>query len=136
MTAIDTNVFIYACDSSDREKQRLAMRAIENAEDGVLLWQVACEFIAASRKLGKLGFTPANAWDRLYEFVDIFPLILPSVMVLEHAARFQLERGVSYWDALLLAACVDCSATRLLTEDIPSSVNFGALSIENPFAGD
>jgi len=30
-------------------EQKLAL--ISNAGDGVLLWQVACEFVAASRKL-------------------------------------------------------------------------------------
>jgi hypothetical protein len=32
-------------------------------------WQVACEFIAASRKLAELGFTAAHAWQRLAEFL-------------------------------------------------------------------
>lgn len=61
MIAIDTNVLIYACDHADPRRQKTALDLIANAQDGVLLWQVACEFLAASRKLDKQGFTTAHA---------------------------------------------------------------------------
>ena len=61
MIALDTNVLIYACDRSDRGRQAQALDLIDRAVDGVLLWQVACEFIAASRKLSDQGFTAADA---------------------------------------------------------------------------
>ena len=53
MIALDTNVLIYACDKADPKRQQLALELISNASDGVLLWQVACEFVAASRKLAQ-----------------------------------------------------------------------------------
>jgi len=62
MIAIDTNVLIYACDQADPRRQKIALDLIANAQGSVLLWQVACEFLAASRKLDKQGFTPARAW--------------------------------------------------------------------------
>ena len=55
MIAVDTNVLIYACDQADPRRQKVALDLITNGQDGVLLWQVACEFLAASRKLGKQG---------------------------------------------------------------------------------
>ena len=51
MTVLDTNVLIYACDKADLERQRVALDIVSRAADGVLLWQVACEFVAASRNL-------------------------------------------------------------------------------------
>ena len=51
MIALDTNVLIYAYDKAEPERQRTAVDLISQVKDGVLLWQVACEFIAASRKL-------------------------------------------------------------------------------------
>ena len=65
MIALDTNVLIYACDRSNPERQRIALEIIERVTDGVLLWQVACEFVAASRKLSGQGFDAASAWSRL-----------------------------------------------------------------------
>jgi predicted nucleic acid-binding protein len=78
MIAVDTNVLIYACDRAEPRRQKIALDLITNASDGVLLWQVACEFVAASRKLSKQGFTPTDAWDRLSEFLDLLPLVLPT----------------------------------------------------------
>ena len=71
MIAVDTNVLIYACDQADAKRQKVALDLITNAQDGVLLWQVGCEFISASRKLHKQGFTSTHAWNRLAEFRDL-----------------------------------------------------------------
>jgi predicted nucleic acid-binding protein len=51
MIAVDTNVLIYACDQSEPRRQTIALDLIAATSNGVLLWQVACEFLAASRKL-------------------------------------------------------------------------------------
>jgi predicted nucleic acid-binding protein len=48
MIALDTNVLIYACDKADLKRQQVALDLVSSAADGVLLWQVACEFVAAS----------------------------------------------------------------------------------------
>ena len=49
MIAIDTNVLIYACDQADPRRQNIALDLITDARDGVLLWQVACEFLGFSQ---------------------------------------------------------------------------------------
>jgi len=61
MIAFDTNVLIYACDRVDPKRQCQAIELISTAADVVLLWQVACEFVAASRKLSTQGFTSDHA---------------------------------------------------------------------------
>ena len=88
MTAFDTNVLIYTCDRSDPRRQRRAFEVIEESPDGVLLWQVAIEFVAASRKLASQGFAPGDAWARLHEFMDVLHLVLPSPRVLNYAHRY------------------------------------------------
>jgi predicted nucleic acid-binding protein len=65
MNAVDTNVLISARDPRDPVKQEKARSLTANLTDGVLLWQVACEFIAASRKLTAIGYTQAQAWGEL-----------------------------------------------------------------------
>jgi predicted nucleic acid-binding protein len=65
MIALDTNILIYACDKADLKRQQVAIDLVSNARDGVLLWPVACEFVAASRKLRSQGFTMVDAWERL-----------------------------------------------------------------------
>jgi len=67
MIALDTNVLIYACDKADPRRHQIALDLVSNTTDAIILWQVACEFIAASRKLDRQGFTATNAWARLGE---------------------------------------------------------------------
>jgi predicted nucleic acid-binding protein len=83
MIARDTNILIYACDKADLKRQQVALDLVSNARDGVLLWQVACEFVAASRKLRSSGFTTVDAWERLADYMALFPLILPTAGALE-----------------------------------------------------
>jgi predicted nucleic acid-binding protein len=132
MIALDTNVLIYACDRSDLGRQRQALDLIERAVDGVLLWQVACEFIAASRKLSIQGLTATDAWNRLAEFQALFPLVQPSGAALLHARELHLSRGVSFWDAMILAACVDAKVEILYTEDLPAAP-ISSPTVINPF---
>jgi predicted nucleic acid-binding protein len=49
MNAVDTNILFYAHDSRDPQKQRIASELIAAAPDGALIWQVACEYLWASR---------------------------------------------------------------------------------------
>jgi predicted nucleic acid-binding protein len=132
MIALDTNVLIYACDRSDHGRQAQALDLIDRAVDGVLLWQVACEFIAASRKLAAQGFSPADAWNRLAEFQALFPLVQPSAAALVHARELHVSRSVSFWDAMILGACVDANVEILYTEDVPAA-SIASPKLINPF---
>lgn len=107
MIAVDTNILIYACDQADRRRQTVALDLIAGTTDGVLLWQVAVEFLAASRKLSRHGFTASQAWNRLREFRELLPLVIPTGGVLPHAEALHVRQGVAFWDALILAAKSD-----------------------------
>ncbi len=134
MIALDTNVLIYCCAEGDPQGKAVALDLVANAEDGVLLWQVAAEFIAASRKLSAQGFTAVAAWERLAEFMDIFPLVLPTPEILERVRRLHTERQIAFWDAMLIGACLTCGVTRLYSEDLPSHTPINGLEVVNPFA--
>ena len=56
MNAVDTNILIYVHDPRDPIKQTVASELVLSLADGLLLWQVVCEFLSASRKLAPLGF--------------------------------------------------------------------------------
>jgi hypothetical protein len=55
MNAVDTNILIDVNDPRDPIKQGIASSLVATLTDAVLLWQVACEYLAASRKLEPLG---------------------------------------------------------------------------------
>jgi predicted nucleic acid-binding protein len=75
--------------------------------------------MAASRKLDAEGFTTDDAWARLSEF-------------LSRAKSLHLRNHCSFWDAMIIAACMDCGVTRLYSEDLPGRT-FEGLVIVNPF---
>jgi predicted nucleic acid-binding protein len=133
MIALDTNILIYAYDGAERKRQQTAIDLISTARDAVLLWQVACEFIAASRKLHGQGFTTADAWNRLSELLGLFPLVTPGAEVLDRARQLHLGHQVSFWDATILAACQDANVSTLYSEDIPGLANLDPLRVVNPF---
>jgi predicted nucleic acid-binding protein len=133
MTGFDTNILIYSCDHADTRRQHRALELLASAPDGVLLWQVAAEFVAASRKLASQGFTPSHAWARLREFMDVLPLILPSPKVLDYAQVLHADQGFSFWDAMIIGACFDCGVQTLYSEDLPGGTVEPRLRIVNPF---
>ena len=134
MIALDTNVLIYCCDSRDPRRQQIALDLVAGTTDGVLPWQVACEFIAASRKLGEQGFTATAAWQRLSDFLALFPLIMPTPAVLERARELHLQQRWAFWDATLVSACIESGVTRLYSEDLPGRAKIESLEIVSPFA--
>lgn len=133
MIALDTNVLIYACDKADPGRQQIALDLISNTTDAVILWQVACEFIAASRKLERQGFTAPDAWSRLADFLGVCRLMIPSDgAVLERAKNLHLTHRTSFWDAMILAACLDIGIRVLYSEDAPGG-DISGIAVVNPF---
>jgi predicted nucleic acid-binding protein len=122
-----------AANRSDPRRQQRAFELLAAAPDGVLLWQVAVEFVAASRKLAQQGFTPAHAWARLREFMDVLQLVLPSPKVFDYAQPLHQSKGISFWDAMIIASCIDCGVETLYSEDLPGGTIETGLKILNPF---
>jgi predicted nucleic acid-binding protein len=52
--------------------------------------------------------------------------------VLDRAKDLHLERHVSFWDAMILGACLASGVRLLYSEDIPGGVISG-VSLVNPF---
>lgn len=132
--AFDTNVLIYSCDGTEPERQAKALAILATDDEAILFWQVAVEFIAASRKLADRGMTNQQAWERLDRFQHAFRLVLPTPRVLEGARKLHVERQSTFWDALIVAACLEAGVTRLYSEDLPGRAPPEGLEIINPFA--
>jgi len=86
MRAVDTNVLIYAHDPRDTTKQEIAIALIESLTNGVLLWQVAYEYLSASHKLAALGYNREAAWQDIQDLRLVWRTILPTWQVQDTAA--------------------------------------------------
>ncbi|MFN7338382.1 MAG: nucleic-acid-binding protein, contains PIN domain protein, partial [bacterium] len=85
MNAVDTNVLIYVNDSRDPGKQTIAASLVANLTEGVLIWQVACEYLAASRKLEPFGYDRAQAYQYIRDLQQVWYTALPTWAVINRA---------------------------------------------------
>jgi predicted nucleic acid-binding protein len=136
MNALDTNVWLYSHDTRDPRKQALAQQLIAAVRPLALPWQVGCEFVAASRKLAAAGFTEAHAWAALaamQALADVILLPVPDLWTETQA--LQARHSLSFWDALLVGACLRDGVQVLYTEDMGAPRTIDRLSLVNPFLG-
>jgi predicted nucleic acid-binding protein len=134
MNAVDTNVLIYSRDPRDPVKQATANNLLASLADGVLLWQVACEYLAASRKLEQFGYDLTQALADVSDMRAAWLTVHPTWEVADRAERLLQKYSLSFWDALLVAACLEAGVTRLYTEDFADSLRAEGLEVINPFA--
>lgn len=133
MNAVDTNVLFYAHDQRDVSKREAAVKLISSIEDGALLWQVACEFLAAAKKLEPFGYDRQHAWQDIRSLRLVWSVVFPGWAVLERADDLVKRYSLSHWDALLIASCVESPVTRLYSEDFDAYGEIDGVEIVNPF---
>lgn len=129
---IDTNVFVYAFDNADPQKQQRAQQVLREEPGAVVSTQVLNEFyVTTTRKLAA-PLSPEDA-ERAVEHLSRRPCVaVDSTLVLRAISdgrRWQL----SHWDALMLAAARQAGCDRILTEDLADGASYPGIRIENPF---
>lgn len=132
---IDTNILVYAFDSSEQEKQAIAQNLI-NAEGAtgeiVLSTQVLQEFfVIVTRKLK----TPLSIDDasKTVQLFSAYPLIQISPKLILKAIERHRDESFSFWDALIVEAALESNCKVLLSEDMQDGRRIGKLEIRNPF---
>ena len=133
MIAVDTNVLIYAHDPRDSRKQSVALSILNSLTDGALLWQVACEFVASSRKLEPFGLPQTQARQEIRTLQSAWTCLLPSWDLLEQSRQLTSQYNLSFWDSMIIAACLETGVERLYSEDFDSYPKIRNLQIVNPF---
>ncbi len=132
MNAVDTNILIYVNDPRDTIKQAKASSLISNLASGVLLWQVACEYLAASRKLEKLGYNRSQAYQYIRDLQQVWYTVIPTWDIIDRAENLINRFSLSHWDSMIIAACLEANIQTLYTEDFGYS-NIDGVDIINPF---
>lgn len=131
-TFIDTNVFVYAADSSEPERRQRAFDVLEDTPRITISTQVLNEFYnAATRKLkpplpGELALAAVERLTRYHCVPVDAELVLRAI---REGQRWHL----SHWDALMVAAARQAGCDRVLTEDLSDGAVYGGLRVENPF---
>ena len=129
MTAFfDTNILVYAATSD--AKRQIANECL--GRRGLASVQVLNEFVHVARR--KLG----HDWPHIEFALGLFRASLDDVVPLTlntHAGAVALarEHGLSFYDALIVAAALEAGCDTSYTEDMQHGRKFGGLVIFNPF---
>ncbi len=137
MNAVDTNVLLYSIDRHEPVKQRKAQDLLQQlraaAVPTFLLWQVLGELVQQLRRWEQQGrLTQAELLQHVQVFRHLFPLVLPTTGVLDHALDLADRYSLSHWDSMLLGACVEAGIGTLYTEDIGAPRTIDGLQLLNP----
>lgn len=132
---VDTNVLVYAWDSAEPEKQKLAlawMTYLWEEKIGRLSYQVLSEFyVTVTQKLDP-GMDPERARRNVRLFFTWHPVQIDARIV-ETAWELQERYRLSWWDALIVSAARSVNCRYLLTEDFQNGAEFLGIRIINPF---
>jgi predicted nucleic acid-binding protein len=135
-TFVDTNVLLYAHDTSETAKQPVARALLEELwadRSGVLSTQVLQEFyVVATRK-----FQPPMRRSEAREIVTLYatwPVVSVDIGLILDAAALEERAQLSFWDALIVEAARRSGATRIVSEDFQAGRRITGIAIENPFA--
>ena len=135
---VDTNIFVYAHDPRDPEKQAKAQALIRTqAERNELITsaQVLNEFYSAlTRPHRPPSLTHEQASERVSAVADV-SFVLPlsretTLLALGGVAR----HGLSFWDALIWATAKLNGVEIVYTEDTPGTSIIEGVRYLNPFA--
>jgi len=133
---LDTNVFVYSFDSSAPAKARRAMELIRRAvatRKGLVSYQVAQEFFNVALRRFAKPMSAAEAEQYLALVLGPLISVHSSQALYGEALRLTERHGLSWYDALIVAAALEGQCEVLYSEDLQHGRRFGDLQIQNPF---
>lgn len=131
---VDTNVWVYAVDDGEPEKQARAQQLLQPTQDTdlVVSAQVLGEFYVTVRR--KLAETlPELDAVALVDRMRQLPVVPVDGNLVGAAIANAHEWQVSYWDALILTAAEASGCEVVLSEDLNDGQSYGSVRVENPF---
>jgi predicted nucleic acid-binding protein len=137
MNAVDTNILIYSLDRNEPAKrlkaQQLLLQLRSAAEPTFLLWQVLGESIQQLRRWRDQGqLTDTEFLQHVQAFRYLFPILLPTVAVLDRALDFVQRFSLAHWDSMILGACAEAGVSKLYTEDMGAPRTIDGIELVNP----
>ena len=131
----DTNILVYANDSAEARKQKIARNLIKNAlreHRAVISVQVLSEFwVTVTQKIKHpLPESVAEKELELFELMDIVDLRLS---VFQDALKMKKLFSLSFWDSLILSAASTANSKIVYSEDMQDGLIVSDMRIVNPF---
>lgn len=132
---VDTNVLVYQFDARVPEKQVRAQAWLDHlwgAHTGLVSFQVLQEFYSIVTRKLQPGLEPETARKVVRALWAWQPIGVDERMIVTAWAD-QDRFGLSWWDALIVAAARLAGCSNLLTEDLQHDQDLDGLRVVNPF---
>ncbi len=133
---MDTNILVYAHDLSagDRHAKASAiMESLWEAQTGVISTQVLQEFYVTITRKIKNPLKLAEAREIIRNYLA-WPVQVNDPETTIRASEIEEKNGISFWDALIVAAALRLQAGKIISEDLNSGQIIEGILIENPLA--
>jgi predicted nucleic acid-binding protein len=132
---VDTNILVYAHDSSSGEKNRKSrdlLNALWKTGNGLLSTQVLQEFfVIVTQKIPKA--IPRHTARLIIKSLGQWRLMLIDRETILEAIDLQDLYRLSFWDALIMETAIRGEARFLLSEDLQHGFEVGSITVVNPF---
>jgi predicted nucleic acid-binding protein len=132
---LDTNIIVYAYDTSDPAKQATAQALLLEAtlnRSGAISTQVLGEFfhtVVIKRKL-----LAASEVAEIVSALKIGLLVTGITMdMVSDAIALHQRYQLRYWDALIVATAKSLGCPIIMSEDMSDGQNYSGVVVKNPF---
>jgi len=131
---LDTNVLVYAYDSSDARKQKIAQNLLRHALAGniAISTQVLAEFSATLLHNISPAVTPEALSDVLKALAPI-RLIATDGDIVRRAVEVRAKYRVHFYDCMILATEERGGCNKVWSEDLNSGQKYFGVKVQNPF---
>lgn len=132
---VDTNILVYAHDTSAGVKQERARALLEelwDTRDGCLSVQILQEFfVNVTRKIPKP--LDAAAAKEIIADLSRWRVHVPAPDDVLGAIGLHQRTGISFWDAMMIRSAVEIGCEVVYSEDLNHGQLYDSTRVENPF---
>lgn len=139
---LDSNILIYAYDSSEKEKHITAKKLLANCWKRKKMYALSVQnlselFVVTTKKITN----PIKPDEMKQNIQDIISFSNFNILSIDKnnilgAANISIEYGVSYWDALIASVMKENNIYNILTENDGDFKKIPWLRVINPFVNE
>ncbi|UKO95832.1 PIN domain-containing protein [Nostoc sp. UHCC 0870] len=135
---IDTNILVYIYDPLDSTKQEKAIAVTDHlirSGKAVISTQVMGEFFMATTRTRRLLLTPAEALERMRNYLAACHVVDITRLITLEAIRGVETHHFQFWDAQIWATARLNQIEEIYSEDFASGSMVEGVRFTNPFQG-
>jgi len=133
---VDTNVLVYAHDTSAGEKHARAKALVAElwqSGNGYLSVQVLQEFYVTVTQKVRKPLPPETA-SRIIEYLSNWRVHTPDAGDVLEAIRIHRRYAISFWDAMIIRSAEALGSKVIWSEDLNPGQYYGEVKVVNPFS--